>query len=257
LVVLGIAEFGLLIGRELRIYYDGSLNPQNDPLLLEKVVFDNLSNSGNEFVENFSKFNFFEKKYIPYLEKKIGEFNKKGEINKLTENLLSENTKEKVIKFLEAEHADFGKEIFASAIKSLSIGIFRNKEKPKEIKEPSHYPATGKTKEEENQSFIISISAKSPMKYNLIPVPKKLRHYFPGYNMPFDFETDIGLIESKVTAAQKDTVIGDPCAGTYIKSSQRNKLTQWFRKHSYLKIGDKFLIEILEPKKRFRLSILK
>lgn len=31
------ADFGLLIGRDIRIYYDGVSNPQNEPLLLDSV----------------------------------------------------------------------------------------------------------------------------------------------------------------------------------------------------------------------------
>ena len=113
----------------------------------------NLSILGCEFVENFNKYNFIEKKYVPYLKKKIGEFNEERETKKLTDILLSENTKEKVIKFLETEYADFGKEIFTSVMKYLSVGIFRNNERPEEIKKRNPFPTTRDIKKEENQSF--------------------------------------------------------------------------------------------------------
>ena len=163
------AEFGFLIGRELRVYYDGHLNPQNDPLLLEKVVFDNSSILGWEFVENFNKFDFIEKKYIPYLKKKIGEFNEKRESKKLTDILLSENTKEKIIKFLEAEYADFGKEIFTSVMKSLTVGIFKYNERPEEIKKPVLYRTNRVLKKEENQSFPLSSGTSFQEPTNKLP----------------------------------------------------------------------------------------
>ena len=52
------AEFGLLVGEEIRIFYDGSLNPlKTEPILLDKVPFDKDSKAGWDFVEIFSKDN--------------------------------------------------------------------------------------------------------------------------------------------------------------------------------------------------------
>lgn len=101
----------------------------------------------------------------------------------------------------------------------------------------------------------IVINSSSPKKFHLIPCPKQFRHYFPGYNIPFILETDIGEITAKVTAALKGTPYGDPNAGSCIKSVVRNGLTNWYDKHDDLKLGDKILIEVIEPKKRYSLSI--
>jgi len=101
----------------------------------------------------------------------------------------------------------------------------------------------------------ILLRSDTPKKFHLIPVPKDVRHFFPGYNTAFLLETDIGEIPSKVTSAPKDTKEGDPDAGNYIKSVYRNALTQWYDKHKDLKLGDKIIIEVIEPKKRYRLSI--
>ncbi|MEI9475891.1 MAG: hypothetical protein WCO26_04875 [Deltaproteobacteria bacterium] len=101
----------------------------------------------------------------------------------------------------------------------------------------------------------IPVNAKSYQRYKVIWFPKKVRNIFPGYKIPFVIETDVGEIPSKVTAAPKGTKEGDPDAGSYIKSVSRGDLTRWYHKHKDLKLGDKLLIEVIEPKKRYRLSI--
>lgn len=101
----------------------------------------------------------------------------------------------------------------------------------------------------------IPLRTSTPKKFHLIPVQKSIRHFFPGYNLPFILETDIGEISAKVTSAPKGTKKGDPEAGNYIKSVYRNALTQWYDKHRDLKLGDKILIETIEPKKRYKLSV--
>jgi hypothetical protein len=119
------SDFGLLIGTDLRIYYDGSLNPQSDPLRLETIPFDKNSSVGRLFVEIFNRDSFLKKEYTEYLEGKIKKFNQKQEIDKLIGILLSEETKERIKKFLEGTYADFGSEIYSAATKEVSIDIRR------------------------------------------------------------------------------------------------------------------------------------
>ncbi len=117
------ADFGLLVGMELRIFYDGNLNPQPEPLLLEKIVFDRNSSAGRKFVEIFYKDNFLNEQYIPYLKETIGQFNKEREITKLKKTLRSEETKDKVIEFLKTEYTDFGQDIVEAAMEKLKIDL--------------------------------------------------------------------------------------------------------------------------------------
>ena len=44
------AQYGLLVGSEVRIYYDGPANPSPDPLLLESIQFRHDSSKGLDFV---------------------------------------------------------------------------------------------------------------------------------------------------------------------------------------------------------------
>jgi len=49
------SDFGFLIGSGLRVFYDGSLNPHSDPILLERIDFEKQSEKGITFVKIFNK----------------------------------------------------------------------------------------------------------------------------------------------------------------------------------------------------------
>lgn len=117
------ADFGLLVGMELRIFYDGNLNPQAEPLLLEKIAFDHNSSAGYKFIEIFYKDNFLEKKYISFLNETIGKFNKDREVKKLKKALCSKETKDKIFEFLKNEYTDFGHDIIENAMENLKIEL--------------------------------------------------------------------------------------------------------------------------------------
>ncbi len=94
----------------------------------------------------------------------------------------------------------------------------------------------------------------SPRKYGLINLTKQIRGFFPGYKEKFILETDIGEIVTKVTSASRPGVqIGDPVEGAYIQGG----LKPWYEKHQELKDGDKLIITVIEPKKRYKLNIVK
>jgi len=91
-------------------------------------------------------------------------------------------------------------------------------------------------------------------KYHVIPIPKRMRRFFPGYKLPFSLETDIGEVKTHVSSAPKGTHIGDPDKGAYIQSRLKN----WFDSHQTdLKIGATLRIQALEAGKRYKLSINK
>jgi hypothetical protein len=117
------ADFGLLVGIELRVFYDGNLNPQTEPLLLEKIAFDHNSSAGFKFIEIFYKNNFLENKYISSLKETIGKFNKNREVKKLRKTLCSTETKDKIFEFLKNEYTDFGHDIIETAIENLKIEL--------------------------------------------------------------------------------------------------------------------------------------
>lgn len=117
------ADFGFLVGNQIRIYYDGNLNPQADPLLIDIIPFVKDEKAGGIFAELFEKSNFESKTYLPILEKKIRKFNIKREGQKLKATLLSEDIKMKIVEFLKNEFADYDNDIFASVMTEINISI--------------------------------------------------------------------------------------------------------------------------------------
>jgi len=98
---------------------------------------------------------------------------------------------------------------------------------------------------------IILNNLHTPRKWGLIPIRTNYRSFFPGFKVTFTLDTDIGEILTKVTSAPKGTNIGDLEAGNYIQGG----LKPWYNRHRELKEGNKLIIEVIEPKKRYRLSI--
>lgn len=92
----------------------------------------------------------------------------------------------------------------------------------------------------------------TPRTWGLIPVAKDIRSFFPGYNVDFILQTDIGDRTVHVTSSATDTKLGDPEAGSYITGG----LKDWYRKHHQLKDGDIIIIEVIEPKRKYRLSTM-
>jgi hypothetical protein len=91
----------------------------------------------------------------------------------------------------------------------------------------------------------------SNAKYGLIPLPEEHRRQFPGYEIPFVLETDIGSLECHVTSDTGKPQKGHPTAG---KRIQRN-LIPWYKEHPELKDGAVLVIETLSHHKRYRLGI--
>jgi hypothetical protein len=98
----------------------------------------------------------------------------------------------------------------------------------------------------------IEITLKPSSKdYRLIPLPRKYRNFFPGYKIEFIFESDIGQITTHVTAGPEEAKLGDPDAGAYITAGLR----PWYEQHKELREGDKLVIEVIEPMKKYKLTI--
>ena len=85
---------------------------------------------------------------------------------------------------------------------------------------------------------------RSSRKYVYIPLPKDKRHFFPDYKVTFELITDVGVSTAHVPHP--------PNAGGHI----RGRFGPWFAKHPELKAGDRLRIEVLEPQKRYKLSIV-
>ena len=141
------SDFGLLVGEEIRVYYDGRGNPHSEPLQLEKISFKPDSSAGQRFVEIFTKSNFLDENYRSYLEKKISRFNEKQEIDKLRKNICSDATKEKIVEFLTSEYAESGQDIVSEAMKDLKLKLYYEDIEATPIKlNPPHLQPSGRRK---------------------------------------------------------------------------------------------------------------
>ena len=87
------------------------------------------------------------------------------------------------------------------------------------------------------------VLAPSCMKYYYIHIPAAKKHLFPTFKTTLELETDIGPIESGFGT--------DPAWGAWLQKG----LSGWFKEHPELKPGDKLIIEVIEPMKRYRLRI--
>jgi len=100
---------------------------------------------------------------------------------------------------------------------------------------------------------IVLTNTHSPYIYSVIPVPKSVRDFFPGYKIEFNLETNIGPINTRVTSASRGTPIGDPYGGAYIQGN----LKPWFKENPDLKVGDILRFEAIDHGHSYRLTIIK
>jgi hypothetical protein len=117
------ADYGLLIGNELIIYYDGSLNPEHYPMLLAKNRFDPESEDGIMLIEILNRTSFLENKFDAYLHQCIDRQQKEKVANDLRGLLVSDKTKSKIIEFLKKEFADYGAEIVSATLQHIEVNV--------------------------------------------------------------------------------------------------------------------------------------
>lgn len=117
------ADFGLLIGNEILVYYDGILSPNADPLLLSRIRFRSDSTEGIDFVDLFNRNSFITGKYKSYLKAHIASLERQQKIETVRERLLSKETNQRLFKLLENEFADIEAPLLAEAMKGIIIEI--------------------------------------------------------------------------------------------------------------------------------------
>ena len=117
------ADFGLLIGNEILVYYDGTPNPYPDPILLSKIRFKSDSTEGTDFVDLLNRNSFITGKYEPYLKACIDHLEKQKKIDAVRERLLSEETSHKLLNLLKDEFTDIETSVLVEAMKGMIIKI--------------------------------------------------------------------------------------------------------------------------------------
>lgn len=84
-------DLGILIGEKIQIFYDGSLNKDRNPILLESIDFNIKNMRGEGFVELFNKSNFTEESKEVYVEDSLKRINMKKSFHLLESKLLSKD----------------------------------------------------------------------------------------------------------------------------------------------------------------------
>ena len=89
-------------------------------------------------------------------------------------------------------------------------------------------------------------------RYGVIWINPDQRLFFPGYEIPFELETDIGVLTAQVSSSTTGNTTGDPTAGQFIQGG----LQDWYMAHNDLRAGKRLRIEALEQHKRYKLTII-
>ena len=74
-------------------------------------------------------------------------------------------------------------------------------------------------------------------------IPKENMNFFPDYEEPFTIVTEIGEFKIRLYK-QKD-------------EKDHFHLKEWFKAHPEIKLGDKVVVKVIEPMKKYRLEIVK
>ena len=140
-------EYGLLIGKTIRFFYDGDLYSKKGPVFLGEFEFDEKSEEGQEFVSNINKESLCDSTHTQYLKNLIKKIEKKITIKELLRKLLSNETKTMVLDNLRNEFSgEYVLEVVEGALKSVDIQINRKGTVPPPPPPPPPPPGTVKGK---------------------------------------------------------------------------------------------------------------
>lgn len=117
------AQYGLLIGSEVRIYYDGPENPEPDPLLLESIQFLRDSREGVDFVSFLERAQFFAGKREEYAKKRIDAHDELRKRQELKRTLVSDSTKRRIYDFLKNEFSAYGEVVIERVLSEIEIHL--------------------------------------------------------------------------------------------------------------------------------------
>lgn len=128
------ADFGVLIGNEIHVYYDGITNPQTDPLLLLRIPFKTDSPERIIFVELFNRNSFSIGEYEKYLKSHFDRLEQERKVNALREELQSNETCHKLLNLLRNEFRNAESQILNEAMEDIKINVsFQSVEDKKNV----------------------------------------------------------------------------------------------------------------------------
>lgn len=133
-------DYGILIGKEIQVFYDGNLYKADIPLMIEKIPFIKDNEKGEIFVELFNKSNFNFENLDKFTQKKLDQIDKRKQSTKLKKLILSEEFKGNVIAILKEKLLnDYDSEILDKVFEELEVEISDKTNKSIPVINPSTY----------------------------------------------------------------------------------------------------------------------
>ncbi|MCF1753174.1 type I restriction enzyme HsdR N-terminal domain-containing protein [Mariniradius sediminis] len=116
--------FGILIGPQIQVFYDGHLNKQENAALIKTIDFKRDSSAGEQFVELFSKESFSADALHAFAADSLNEINQKQKVAELTKRIVSPDFHQKV-KDLVRQHLiqESGEDVVDAALEKVEIEI--------------------------------------------------------------------------------------------------------------------------------------
>jgi len=142
-------EFGILIGPQIQIFYDGELNKVENAALIENIEFKRENEKGKQFTELFSKDNFDKHTLSDFAQKSFKKINEKQTEKEIKNKVLSDDFKEIVSEImLEKLSVEYDINIVTRVLNDINLDISEKYEVQKNIErtEKKSYSKTSKDK---------------------------------------------------------------------------------------------------------------
>ena len=142
-------EFGILIGPQIQIFYDGELNKNENATLIENIEFKRENEKGKQFTELFSKDKFDKDALSDFAKKAFKKINEKETEKEIKNKVLSEDFKEIVSEIiLEKLSVEYDINLVSRVLNNIKLDISEKYKAQKTIEriersEINRYSRTG------------------------------------------------------------------------------------------------------------------
>ncbi len=164
-------EYGLIIGSNIKIYYDGNISDSDDPILLTQFQFNESSEEGMKFIELFSKDTYSESQLKLFTEEILAKLQAKKDFNKILNLITSDEYIDNVKLLIECDLKDkFNDEIIINALNHITLKIIDSGQQDRDIQilrkteEQSHQHQLFYSSSENNKPDVINSTKNSMIK---------------------------------------------------------------------------------------------
>lgn len=129
-------EFGILIGPQIQIFYDGELNYNENAILIENIEFKRENEKGKQFTELFSKEKFDRDALSDFAKKSYKKINEKETEKEIKNKVLSEDFKLIVSKIIvEKLSVEYDINLVSRVLNNVNLEISEKYEAQKNIEQ--------------------------------------------------------------------------------------------------------------------------